>query len=196
MKSVIEGVRNTVKNWWVSLVVGIVAIILGIWCMFTPMATLGALTIVFIVAFFISGIAEIVFAVQNRKIMYGWGWTLTGGILDLLLGIMLLALPAPVVTMVLIYFIGFWILLRSIWAIGASAELNKIGVRGWGWMLAIAILALVFSLFFIFSSPVFGGSVVVAFFSVAMLIYGIFRIYMAVILKSIKNDVKKITGEK
>ncbi len=191
MKNVTEGIKDTVKNWWVSLVVGIIAIILGVWCMFVPLATLAAISIVFIIAFFISGIVEIAFAVQNRKAMHGWGWTLMGGIVDLLLGAMLLALPAPAVTVVLIYFIGFWIMFRSIWAIGAAAELQKYGVRGWGWMLAIAILALLFSIVFIFSSPLFGGAFVVTFFCVAMLVYGIFRIYMAVLLKSIKNDIDK-----
>ncbi len=191
MKTVMEGVRDTVKNWWVSLVVGIIAIILGVWCMFIPLETMAALTIVFIVAFFISGIAEIAFAVQNRKALYGWGWTLTGGILDILVGCMLLALPAPAVTMVLIYFVGFWIMFRSIWAIGSAAELQKYGVRGWGWMLSIAILALLFSLVFIFSSPLFGGAFVVTFFCVALLVYGIFRIYMAVMMKSVKNQIDK-----
>ncbi len=190
MKNVIEGVKSTVNNWWISLVIGIIAIILGIWCMFTPVATLAALTIVFVVAFFISGIAEIVFAVQNRKIMYGWGWALTGGILELLLGCMLLAIPAPAITAVLIYFIGFWIMFRSIWAIGAASELQKYGVKGWGWMLTIAILALLFSIIFIFSSPLFGGTFVVIFFCIAMLVYGIFRIYMAMMLKSIKNAIE------
>ncbi len=191
MTTVTEGIRDTVKNWWVSLIVGIIAIILGVWCMFVPVATIAALTIVFIVAFFISGIAEIAFAVQNRKTMHGWGWTLTGGIVDLLMGCMLLALPAPAVTAVLIYFVGFWIMFRSIWAIGAASDLQKYGVRGWGWMLAIAILALLFSIIFIFSTPLFGGAFIVTFFCVALLVYGIFRIYMGVLLKSVKNEIDK-----
>lgn len=192
MKKRVEGVRNTVKYWWISLIIGFLAILLGIWSLVTPVSALAALTIVFIVAFFISGIIEIAFAVSNRHIMKGWGWTLTGGIVDILLGVMLMCLPAPMVTVALIYFIGFWIMLRSIWAIGASAELNTLGVRGWGWLLALAILSLIFSIIFIFSSPIFGGVFVVAFFATAMLIYGVFRIYLAFQLKSIKSDINDI----
>lgn len=192
MKDVIKGVRNTVKYWWISLVIGLLAIILGVWSLVTPVDALYALTTVFIIAFFVSGLIEIIFAISNRHLMKGWGWTLSGGIIDILLGVMLVALPTPMVTVALIYFVGFWIMLRSIWAIGAASELQSLGVRGWGWMLALAILALIFSIIFIFSSPIFGGGFVVAFFAVSMLIYGVFRIYLAVQFKSIKNDIEDI----
>ena len=117
MSDLVEQMRGAVRHWWASLVIGLLAVILGVWCFITPMSTLGALTMLFIVAFFASGIFEVVFAVANRH-MHGWGWTLSGGIVDLLLGFMLAASPAPVATAVLIYFVGFWIMLRSLWAIG------------------------------------------------------------------------------
>ena len=120
MSDLVEQMRGAVRHWWTSLVIGLLAVILGVWCFITPMSTLGALTMLFIVAFFASGIFEVVFAVANRH-MHGWGWTLSGGIVDLLLGFMLAASPAPVATAVLIYFVGFWIMLRSLWAIGPDA---------------------------------------------------------------------------
>lgn len=187
MKDLVEEMRGAVRHWWTSLIIGLLAVILGVWCLFTPMATLGALTMLFIVAFFASGLFEIVFAVSNRRRLRGWGWTLTGGVIDLLLGVMLAAMPAPAATAVLIYFVGFWIMLRSLWAIGGASELGTMGVRGWGWLLALAIVSFIFSLVFIFSSPFFGGAFVVAFFSTAMIAYGIFRIWAAMKLKAIKD---------
>ncbi|MDR2039922.1 MAG: DUF308 domain-containing protein [Bacteroidales bacterium] len=195
MENLIHSVKQAVKYWWVSLLVGILALILGIWSIATPDVTLVALTYVFIFAFFISGILEIVFAISNREIHSGWGWTLASGIIDLLFGILLLALPLPLITTILIYFVGFWILFRSIWAIGDSVQLQRFGVKGWGWLLAFAILSIIFSFFFLIS-PMFGGVFIVAFVSVAFISYGIFRIYLSIKLRSLHKDVEKITHHK
>lgn len=185
MENLVKDIRRSVRYWWESLVVGLLAIILGIWSLVTPVSALAVFTVFFIVAFFASGIFDIAFAISNRRIMRGWGWVLTGGIIDIMLGLMLLRLPTPVVTIALVYFVGFWILLRSIWAIGSAAEFSTLGVAGWGWLLALAILSLIFAIIFIFSSPIFGGTVVVAFFAVAMIIYGVFRVDLAFQLRKV-----------
>lgn len=186
MRHSAEGVRNTIGHWWVSLIIGIIAVIVGIWSLATPLSALTALTTVFVITFFVSGIFEIDFAIRNRNVLHGWGWTLAGGVLDIGLGIMLLAMPSPITTKILIYFVGFWIMIHSLWSIGAAHELRRLGVRGWGWMLAMAILSLIFSLIFIFS-PVAGGVFIVAFFGAALIVYGIFRIYMAMELRGVKR---------
>ena len=186
----LETARRTVKNWWVSVLVGVLAVILGIWCMATPDSTLVALTMVFVVMFLLSGMFEIVFAVTNRNVQ-GWGWSLAGGILDLLLGILLAALPLPVITLVLVYFVGFWLLIRSIWAIGLASDLSHWRNSGWGWLLALAILGVIFSFVF-FLSPIFGGGMIVWFASFAFLAYGIFRIFLGIKLKSFKNDIHDV----
>lgn len=78
-------------------------------------------------------------------------------------------------------------MLRSLWAIGGASELGSLGVRGWGWLLAMAIIGFIFSVVFIFSSPIFGGAFVVAFFSAAMIIYGVFRIWLGFKLRALKR---------
>lgn len=183
----IETARRAVKNWWVSILIGVLALVVGVLCLTTPDSTLLALSMVFVVVFLLSGILEIVFALSNRD-MQGWGWGLAGGILDLILGILLLTLPLPVITLVLIYFVGFWLLIRSIWGIGIASDLSRWKGSGWGWLLALAILGIIFSFLF-FISPVFGGGMIVWFASFAFLFYGIFRIYLGIRLKSFKNDI-------
>lgn len=187
-------VKQAVKNWWVSLLVGIIALIVGIWSLVTPDVTLVALTYVFIFAFFASGIFEIIFAVSNKDILNGWGWTLAGGIIDLVFGILLLLLPLPIITMALIYFVGFWIIFRSIWMIGESFDLKHIGIREWGWFLALGILGIIFAIVFILS-PLFSGAFIVAFVAAAFIVYGIYRIYLSVKLKSIHNSIQEIEGK-
>jgi uncharacterized membrane protein HdeD (DUF308 family) len=181
--------KQKTKYWWASLLIGILAIAIGIWCLLTPDVTLVALTMLFIVAFFITGIIDIVYAITNRNILLGWGWNLAGGIIDIILGILLVMLPLPLITTFLVYFVGFWILFRSVWTIGTSIDLQKMGVKGWGWLLALAIIGILFSILFILS-PIFSGAFIVAFISIAFMVYGIFRIYYSFKLKSVNNKLK------
>jgi len=181
-----ETMKKRVKYWWVSLLIGILSIVLGIWCLVIPDATLVALTMVFIASFLLSGIMEISFAVSNRKIMPGWGFELTGGIIDLAFGIILIFLPTALAATVLIFFVGFWIMFRAIWGIGVAIDMQRNNISGWGWLLTLAILGVLFSLLFIIS-PAFGASVMIAFASVAFVFYGIFRIYLAFTFKSLHN---------
>lgn len=186
----IESVKQAMKYWWMSLIVGVLAIILGILFIANPFTGLATLAILFTIGFIVSGLLEIIFAVSNRDTHNGWGWTLASGIIDLLLGILLISYPIVTIE-VMIFFVGFYIMFQSIWAIGSSVELQRAGVKGWGWLLAMAILGIIFSFIFIMS-PVFGGSVIVAFASIAFIIYGIFRIYLSFRYKAMKNHLDKI----
>ncbi|WP_029906556.1 HdeD family acid-resistance protein [Prevotella sp. 10(H)] len=183
--------KQAVKYWWVSILIGLLAVGLGIWCLITPLSTLVALTMVFAVAFFVSGIFEIAFAISNKKVLKAWGWTLASGIIDLVFGIILIAMPVEVIALVLVYFVGFWVMFQSIWAIGTSAELQRNGVKGWGWLMALAILGVIMSFVFILS-PAFTTGFIIALISISFIAYGIFRIYLGVKLKSLHNDMDEI----
>ena len=184
-------IKEAVKYWWVSLLVGILAIIVGIWTFMTPYAAFSGLIVLFVVALIVADILDIVFAASNRKVLYGWGWNLAAGILEVLLGCALIAVPMAEVAMVMIYVVGFWILFRSIWAIGASFDLHQIGIRGWGWMLALGILMVLLSFLFLLS-PSFGAGFIVIFVGIALLVYGVFRIILAFNLKALYKDIKDV----
>lgn len=188
---IIESVKEAVRLWWVSLLVGIVAIILGIWTFTTPDRTFVAITYVFILAFFVGGISEIIFSIANRNTLVGWGWSLASGIIDILFAIILLSIPVQIITLLLIYFVGFWIMFHAIWTIGEAVELQRFGVKGWGWLLVFGILSIIFSVMFIFS-PMFGGVFIIAFISIALITYGIFRIYLSLMLKSMHKYIAKL----
>ena len=162
MLQIVDSMKKAVKYWWTSLLIGILAIIVGICCFASPDASLVGLTYVFITVFLLGGILEIIFAISNRNYMYGWGWTLAGGILEVLLGVLLLTLPTSVVTVMLIYLVGFWILFRAIWGIGEACKLQTSGVKGWGWLLAIKIICLHLAFLYLLS-PVSGGLFVIVF---------------------------------
>ena len=187
--NLMEKVKGAVKYWWISLLVGILAIIVGIWCLFTPDATLVALTYLFITVFLAGGIFEVIFAVSNRKVLRGWGWSLAGGILEIALALIIMTLPLPMITLMLIYMVGFWIMFRSFWAIGEAVELQHLHVPGWGWFLAMAILCVLLSFIFLIS-PAFSGAFLVSLVGIALMVYGIFRIYLSTKLHSAHKYIK------
>ena len=190
MEELLKKLKRKVKHWWISLLVGILALILAVWALVTPIETLTAMIYVFIIMFFISGISDIGFALTNRDAMRGWGWSLVNGILEIVFGIILLIIPATVLTTILLYLIGFWVLFRSVWSVGEAIELQIIGIRGWGWFLALGILGIIASIIFIVS-PVFAGIFVVALISLALMFYGIFRIYLAFGLRKINKIISR-----
>jgi uncharacterized membrane protein HdeD (DUF308 family) len=187
-------VKQAVKYWWVSLLIGLLAIGLGIWCLSSPWATIAALSIVFAASFFVSGIFEIIFAISNKNTLKGWGWTLVSGIIDLLFGIMLISMSPAVIAIVLSYFVGFWLLFQSIWGIGGAAELQRNGVKGWGWLMALAILGVLMSFLFIMS-PALTSGFIVSLISISFVVYGIFRIYLGVKLRSLHKEMEDIEKE-
>lgn len=183
--------KQAVKFWWVSILVGVLAVALGIWSLITPLTTLVALTLVFSITFFVSGIFEIAFALSNKKVLKGWGWTLVSGIIDLIFGLILVAMPIEVIALVLTYFVGFWVMFQSIWAIGSAAELQRNGVKGWGWLMALAVLGVIMSFIFIMS-PAFTTGFIIALVSISFISYGFFRIYLGIKLRSLHKEMDEI----
>lgn len=188
MKSkILNYLERESRYWWTSLIVGILAIILSIWCLATPLVTLFTITYIFIIGLILSGIIDIISAVFNRKTS-GWGWTLAGGIIDILLGLLLVTLPLPMVTSILIFLIGFWILFRSIWTIGIAVDLNKYANASF--LLVLGILSLLFAVFYLFS-PIFNGVAVVSLISIAFLFYGVFRIVLSFKLRKLNKETRE-----
>ena len=62
MKTFIDTINFGVKNWWVSLLLGLLYILIAICLMFTPLASYVALSVLFSVSMFVSGTLEILFA--------------------------------------------------------------------------------------------------------------------------------------
>ncbi len=167
------------------------AVVLGIWTLATPDTTLVALTLLFIVAFFVNGIVETIFSISNRHVLHNWGWRFAGGIIDILFGLLLVALPLPVITLSLIYFVGCWMLFRSMWTIGESIELQQLNIKGWGRLLTFGIASIIFATLFLLSPLLFKGVFVVVLVSTSLLLYGIFRIYFACALRAYKKNKDK-----
>jgi uncharacterized membrane protein HdeD (DUF308 family) len=189
---IIKTTKNATKHWYLSLILGILFIGVGIWVFMTPVSSYLTLSILFSVTIFVSGIFEIVYSISNRKEMDNWGWVLTGGIIDLLFGLWLMASPLLSIA-ILPFVVGFMLMFRSMMAIGFAFDLKDFPDSGWGWLLALGILGLLFS-FVLFWNPAFGGLTLVIWTGCAFITLGIFRIILSFKLKHLHNLSKKISG--
>ena len=67
MKTFIDTINFGVKNWWVSLILGILYVAVALGLMFFPFNGYAALSILFSISMLVSGLLEIAFAVSNRQ---------------------------------------------------------------------------------------------------------------------------------
>ena len=193
MATFLKTIKKTVKHWYVPAIIGVLLIVFGIYIFTTSLETYGTLTMLFSLSFLFSGIAETLFSVQNRKIIEGWGWYLTGGIFNSVIGLMLLSRP-EISAFTLPLVVGFTLMFRSIQGLGFSFELKNYGSLKWGNLAIASILGLVFSIILLFN-PIFTGISLVVMTALAFIFSGITGIVLGFQLKKLKALPSKIRKE-
>lgn len=171
------------NNWWLTVIVGILFIIIGFWSLFTPLSTL--LTIAYFVGFMflVTGIFE-VFSVSTDN--GNWGWSLLSGAIDIIIGILFITMPAGEAILVICFLFGFWVLFRSILGLGIVLSLKNSNIpaiastpKG---VMALPIIGIILGFIFLMS-PVLSGGFIVGLFSIAIISFGIFELYWGFFLK-------------
>lgn len=189
MNAFMDTVNSQIKNWWVSLLLGILYVAFGIFLMFTPLSSYIALSILFAVAMFVSGIFEIIFSISNKNNISSWGWYLASGIIDFIIGLFLMA-NVNLSMEVLPFVVAFWLMFRGFSAVGYSMDLKRYGTHNWGWYIAFGILAILCSIAIIWQ-PAVGALSVVYMVAYTLLIIGIFRVMLAFELKGLHKRFEK-----
>ncbi|OIQ28512.1 MAG: hypothetical protein BM564_08910 [Bacteroidetes bacterium MedPE-SWsnd-G2] len=186
---IINQIRNTIKYWWLFLVMGGFLILGGIWVLLSPEDNYLDLTYLFGGIVFVNGVFDIIFAVSNRKILLGWGRYLFGGIMEVLLSIVLLTHPDLSLT-VLPLIVGFWLLFSSMSIMSSALDLKLFFINGWEYILIFGITLMLFSMAIIFS-PSFGFKSLVAITGVSMIFYGFSYVALSIKLKHVKDYINK-----
>jgi uncharacterized membrane protein HdeD (DUF308 family) len=115
--------RHAPGLWW-SLISALIGIVAGALLLGWPLQGMFSLTAVLIAFLILEGVVSILYALEHRRGVSGrWGWMLASGILDLVLGGVLLAgLPGS-----------------AVWALGIIIGINMI-FGGWA-LIAMALAA-------------------------------------------------------
>ncbi len=191
---IIKTTKKAIKHWYLSLILGILYILVGIWVFRTPIESYLALSVIFSVTCFISGIFEIIYSIANRKELDNWGWILAGGIIVLLLGFWLMSSPLRSIAL-LPFFAGFMLIFLSMTAMGFAFDMKAFAIKDWGWLLALGILGVLFS-FVLFWNPLFAGLTIVFYTGCAFITIGVFRIILSFKLKHLGKTIENFVSLK
>ena len=184
---------DSVKHWYVPLIIGILLVLVGFYVFATPLISYLTLSVLFSVSFFVSGLLQVSFSIANRKNMDNWVWYLVGGILYFLFGLLLVSRP-EISILTLPYVIGFCMLFLSANALGWAYDLKNSGVLNWGNVAIAGVLGLLFS-FILIWNPLFAGLSLVIWTGMSFVVAGISSIMLAFHLKKIKDIPGKISED-
>lgn len=125
-----------------TIILGILLTILGLYCMFTPGITFLSVGWIIGLLLLITGVNSIVDYFGTRALGFSTWVDLLFGIVTALLGLVLLFNQGArfITDMVAVYLLAAWILVGGIFLIAASLNLRKVGA-GWVWMLVLGILS-------------------------------------------------------
>ncbi|WP_315814546.1 HdeD family acid-resistance protein [Paraflavitalea speifideaquila] len=168
------------QYWWIFLLRGLFAIILGIIALSMPGITFTTLVIFLGAYMFIDGIFSVAAAISGRKTMEYWGWVLTIGILSILAGIVTFMNPF-VTGAALLYLVAFWAILVGILEIVVAIRLRKV-ISGEGWYILAGILGIIFGIL-ILLNPIAGAITITLIFGFYALVFGFILISFAMRLR-------------
>lgn len=190
MSNIISKVTGTVKNWWVFLIMGVLLLISAYWMFTTPVESFVGLASLFSALIFVSGLFSVFFALTNKEDIDNFGLYLAGGVLDVIIGFILLKYPG--LTIVLFsMFIGFWLLFRGFNMISVSFKIKSAGDENWGWILVFGILIVIFAMMSIIN-PLIGASYLVYTLAFTLLLFGFANIALSLRLRRVKSKVKDL----
>ncbi len=179
----IERSKEAVRYWWLMLLIGIALLALGILVFVYPAQSYTGMAVVFGWVILASGILEVVLSVSNDHFVTGRGWMLAGGIIQIILGLILVfnvALSAATLPLVL----GFWLLFRGFSTIGLGGDMRAMGIGSSGWTIASGVLLLLCALWLLIQPLVFGTAFVLVWVGIGLLFAGIAALSLAFQLRN------------
>ena len=149
--SLIENSKQAVRYWWLLLIIGIALFAVGVLIFVYPAQSYLGMSLVFGWLMLISGILEVVLSSANKHFITGRGWMMAGGIIEIILGIILI-FNVGLSAATLPIFLGFWLMMRGFSAIGLGGDMSALEIAGSGWTIFTGVLLLLCSLCVIFAA--------------------------------------------
>lgn len=191
------------KLWWLPLLSGIIFIGLGVWCLCAPVPFLNIMAYVFAGVFGAIGIFNLIYGISNFNTNPNWGWSVAGGIVEILFCFFLFFIPESILAYVFVYGIGLYVIFMAIYTFFEYFMVARSNGFMFFWIILFALVAIAFAITFIVgpgASELVGsvtaplaGSVVPAvigwlWMGISFLSYGAYRVLLACRLKAYDNQ--------
>lgn len=175
---------RAVRHWWLMTIAGVLGIAAGIAVFAFPLESYVTLSILFGVLMLVVGAAKLIAASTSGNYFMMRGYVITGGVLDLLLGLFLCINPG--VTLIFLpIMMGFWMMYNSFILIGFAGDMDTFGIRGTGWIMGGAILLLILSVLVLINPFGAGVATVVVLAGVGLIVFGLLLCSLSMTLKEV-----------
>jgi len=174
-----------VRNWWVFLLRGIVAILFGVLAFLRPGITLEVLVLLFAFWALFDGVFSLIGSVGAAEAREPWWPLVLIGLLGIAAGILTLRYPG-VTALALLFVIAFWSILRGIIEIVAAVRLRDL-IKGEWWLILGGIASIAFGVLLVMY-PESGLLAVVWLLGIYAVIFGITQIMLGFRLKGMADE--------
>lgn len=181
-----ERAMEPVKHWWMYLMIGVLALILGVFMLANPAITYEMMTLLLGLALLIFGVIEMIVGIFTRNLFVSRAAVIIGAVLNIVLGILLAANPG-IAALTLPLILGMWMLYQSFMIISYASDLKNFKVRGYGLTLFCGIVLLVLAFLILLRPVAIGMMTVAVYIALSFIIYGLSEIVSAFRLRTIHH---------
>lgn len=176
--------NELVRNWWVVLLRGLIAILFGVMALLWPGVTLLTLVVLFGAFALLDGVTSVVMAVIGREGSRPWWSMVLTGLAGLAAGIAALTWPG-LTLLALLMIIGVWAIVRGVFEIVAAVRLRQEIEHEWLLGLTGA-LSIIFGVILV-TQPAAGGLALIWMIAIYALLAGILLTVLALRLYGLKK---------
>lgn len=167
------------KNWYLVLIRGLIMLLLAYLIFQSPAGALVTYALYIGIGFIITGLFEVFGGVASRKENDNWGWTVFGGIIDIVVGYVLLAHPGLTAAMIP-FIIGFW---GSFY--GFFLVIDSFATKGNFAIKFISGLLLILLSGVLMFNPLAAGMSIAVWVAIMLVVAGIYNIFLSFKIKSL-----------
>ena len=186
-----EKTEYLIKRWWLSLLAGILAVVVGFIILVNPVTSYYIFAIWLGAAIFASGIFGLIQSVNSKNYFVRRGWLIVANIADIVIGLILMfnALISEVFMPTLL---GFWLLYRGAVMLIQGFDLRDYGIRDASWVIFYAALIIALAVAILWLPMTFGIEAVILFIAIAVIAYGISTISLSYRLWEVHRHARAI----
>lgn len=186
--------ERLIRQWWLSLIGGIILIAIGFIVMVNPVTSYFAFAMWFGFAVMLSGILNLVQSLSSNNRYVRNGWLILASIADIIIGLMLIfnfilsAFAMPIL-------LGVWLLYRGASMLAQGFDLKTNNERGAGWIILYSVIVIVIAIAVLWMPTTLGVEAVVLFVAIAFVSYGIAMVTLGFRLLDVHRQAKRLGAE-
>ncbi len=186
-----EKTEYLIKRWWLSLLVGIIAVVVGFIILVNPVTSYYIFGIWLGAAIFVSGIFGLIQSINSKNYFVHRGWLIVANIADIVIGLILM-FNAIIAEIFMPTLLGFWLLYRGATMLIQGFDLRDYGIRDAGWVVFYAALIIALAVAILWLPMTFGIEAVILFIAIAVIAYGISTISLSYRLWEVHRHARAI----